>query len=523
MFSLIAVLVILGVAFGPKYLAGTKNPAEQVAVVEIQPKTFNHSVIEPGEVESSNNTEIRCEVQARNTSGVMIIEIVPNGTTVQPGDFLVRFDSSALENEKNLQLIACNNSKATLSQSKAAYDTAVITREEYIQGINKQEEQVIQSEVFVAEENLRRAEEYARYSERLAARGYVTGVQVEADRFAVDKAKKDLDAAQTKLRVLKDYTRQKMVKTLDANIESAEAKMAADENSYKLEQSKLQLIENQIAKCRVVSPVAGKAVYANVQGGRGQSEVLIQEGTMIRERQPVIRIPDLGKMQVMAKINEARIGYVSNGQRASVRLEAFPDVVLPGRVTRVDENPIPMSWMSAQVRQYSTYVQIDNPPEGMVRPGLTAKVEIHVDSLTDALVAPIATITDHSGEYYCLIKEGGKIVPKWVELGSSNETEVVIRSGLQAGDQNRRAAGRLYQRRNRVSTAAAGQILGRKIRTVHEGRADAIGKRGGQRRQTRSGDAGQRTAGQVRRRQKRQSGTDRNPRRSTRTLRPRRR
>lgn len=364
----------------------------------------------------------------------MIIEIVPNGTPVQPGDFLVQFDSSSLENEKTQQQVVCNNSQAMLAQSKAAYETAVITKQEYLEGTVKQEEQTIQSEVFVAEENLRRAQEYAGYSERLAARGYVTGVQVEADRFAVEKARKELETAQTKLRVLKDYTRAKMIKTLDANIESAFAKQQADENSYKLEQSKLALIEAQIKKCRVVSPVAGKVVYANQTGGRSSSEVIIQEGAMIRERQSVIRIPDMQNMQVTAKINETRVGYIREGMEATVRLDAFPDLEMRGRVTRVDDLPIPMSFFSAQVKQYNTYVHIDNPPEGLIRPGLTAKVEIHVENLEDAIAVPVVSVIEHLGEYYCFVKEGGKVVARWVAIGSSNDTSVVIREGLQAGD-----------------------------------------------------------------------------------------
>ncbi len=436
---LILAVAVIGIALAiwqyPTLFGKANDTQSKAPTIPVTKINFAHSVIEPGEIESSNNTEIRCEVQARNTSGVMIIEIVPNGTLVQPGDFLVQFDSSALENEKSQQQIICNNTQAMLAQSKAVYETAVITKQEYLEGTNKQEEQTIQSEVFVAEENLRRAQEYAGYSERLAARGYVTGVQVEADRFAVEKARKELETAQTKLRVLRDYTRAKMIKTLDANIESALAKHQADENSYKLEQTKLALIEAQIKKCRVVSPVAGKVVYANQTGGRSSNEVVIQEGVMIRERQSVIRIPDMQNMQVTAKINETRIGFIRDGMQATVRLDAFPDLEMKGKVTRVDDLPIPTSYFSAQVKQYNTYVHIDNPPEGMIRPGLTAKVEIHVENIEDAIAVPVVSVIEHKGEYYCFVKEQGKVVARWVAIGSSNDLNVVIREGLQPGDE----------------------------------------------------------------------------------------
>ncbi len=166
-------------------------------------------------------------------------------------------------------------------------------------------------------------------------------MQVEADRFAVEKSRKELETAQTKLKVLREYTKTKMLKTLDANIKIAESKMIADENTHKLDNTKLDLINSQIDKCTVRSPAKGKVVYANIVGSRGNNEVIIQEGTMIRERQPVIRIPDPNKMQVMAKINESRIGNVRAGMKAKVELDAYPDMELSGTVTRVDEYPLP--------------------------------------------------------------------------------------------------------------------------------------------------------------------------------------
>jgi HlyD family secretion protein len=436
---LMLALLVAGAVAAYYFYSGTQQPetvkisAEDV--IPIAPKLFQHSLNEPGDVESSNNTEIRCEIQSRNSSGTMILEIIPNGTTVKPGDFLVRFDSSALENERNQQLIMCNNSQAAMAQSKATYETAIITKQEYLEGTFKQEEQAIQSEVFVAEENLRRAQEYARYSERLAARGYVTGVQVEADKFAVEKARKELDTAETKLKVLREFTKAKMLKTLEANIESAEAKMKADENTNKLDQAKLALIQAQIDKCRVVSQVSGKVNYANVMGSRGGSgEIIIQDGALIRERQPVIRIPDLTKMQVMAKINETRIGYVRPGMKATVRFESFQDLALTGKVMRMDDQPIPTSMFGTQIKQYATYVEIDNPPEGLIRPGMTAKVQIHVDEVADALVVPIESVFQHKGEYYCLVQNGDNLEPTWVSVGAQSGQEVVIKDGLKAGD-----------------------------------------------------------------------------------------
>jgi multidrug resistance efflux pump len=413
---------------------GSGSQVEEDAVLHtVKRVMFEHSVVEPGEIESSRNIEIRCEIQSRNSTGTMILEIVPAGTIVKPGDVLIKFDGSALEAELITQQSITSSSEALVIQSQNAFDTAVIARKEYLEGMFRQEEQLIESEVFVAEENLRRAGEYARYSERLAARGFVTAQQLEADKFAVEKAKNDLNAAQTKLRVLREFTKEKTLKTLEATIATSEAKLAADKRTYQLDQDKLALIKRQLDACVVRAPSAGKVVYANETDRRGNQEVVIQEGAVIRERQPVIRLPDMTQMQVKAKINESRIGFVRTGMKATITLDAFSDLRLDGVVKQVDEFPLPPGWSSGNIKQYATYVEMVNPPPG-IRPGLTANVEIHVDQIPDAIAVPVHALHEHKGEYYCLVKNDDGIEAKWVDIGASNDKHVVIKTGLAVDD-----------------------------------------------------------------------------------------
>ena len=249
--SLVGSAAVVGLVALPMFRNGDSEARADAVLHTVERSLFEHSVVEPGEIESANNVEVRCEVQSRNSTGTVILEIVPAGTVVQPGDIVIKFDGSALENERTAQMIVSNNSEALLIGSQNAFDTAEIAKREYLEGTFTQEEQLIQSEVFVAEENLRRAEEYARYSEKLAARGFVTAEQLEADKFAVAKARKDLGTANTKLKVLQEFTKEKMVKTLDAAIETAKAKLQADKNTHQLDIDKLKLIEAQLEKCVV--------------------------------------------------------------------------------------------------------------------------------------------------------------------------------------------------------------------------------------------------------------------------------
>ena len=53
----------------------------------VKASEFKLEFIEPGEIESAENIEIKSEVRSRSSAGVSIIEIVPEGSTVKQGDF----------------------------------------------------------------------------------------------------------------------------------------------------------------------------------------------------------------------------------------------------------------------------------------------------------------------------------------------------------------------------------------------------------------------------------------------------
>ena len=145
---------------------------------------FSHIVLERGEIESSSNVEVRCEVRGRtSSSGTNILEIIPEGSWVEKGEFLVRLDDSLLQTQLIQQQIVCSNSQSAVIEAEASLDAAKLALKEYSEGTFK--EQVVQqeSEIFVARENKRRADEYLEYSKRLAKRGYIPEAQLEADAF----------------------------------------------------------------------------------------------------------------------------------------------------------------------------------------------------------------------------------------------------------------------------------------------------------------------------------------------------
>ena len=423
--ALLALLVGAGL-----YYAANNQTSDTIKpmLTSLERRVFDHIVLDQGEVESSANVEIRCEVRTRTGStgaSTSIIDVIAEGTVVKEGDWLITFDSSALEQEKSRQKIVVNTSEASMIQAKAVYDTAVIARDEYIEGAYNEQKKAIQNEIFVAEENLTRADLSLKSVERLAARGLVGLLQMESEQFRVDAARNELELAKKKLEVLENYTKPKMLTQLESDIRAADVTYKNAQDSYQEELNNLRDIEDQITKCKVVAPQAGQVVYANVQSSRSGSEFVVEAGVSVRERQVIIRLPDPSKMQVRAKISESRINLVRVGMPVTIRIDAFGEKSVQGEVTKVNRYAEPGNWWSSSNKEYVTLIAITDPPPE-TRVGLTAEVLIHVDRRENALQLPVQAVYERGGKTFCLVENGDQWETREIVIAATNDKMVAI-------------------------------------------------------------------------------------------------
>ncbi|MBT3567282.1 MAG: hypothetical protein HN494_00420, partial [Opitutae bacterium] len=137
-----AAKTLIGLASGGLVVVGwwlmTAGESEEVlpdALFEqVVRKEFRLEIVEPGEIESAHNVDVLCEVKSRNSAGVNILEIVPEGSQVKKGDFLVRLDDSALQKDLLTQRIDVHQAKASLVQAEADYEAAKLAMDEYLSG-----------------------------------------------------------------------------------------------------------------------------------------------------------------------------------------------------------------------------------------------------------------------------------------------------------------------------------------------------------------------------------------------------
>ncbi len=159
----------------------------------------------------------------------------------------------------------------------------------------------------------------------------------------------------------------------------------------------------------------------------------------------IMRIADLSKKQITAKVDETDIGSVKVGQKATFTVDAYTGKTFTATVSKISQTDVSNSWdtnssststssTSAAVIYYSVTLDVDDP-EGLLMPAMTARVEIETANKDNALAVPLSALkTDNSGSYVVLVHPDGSTENRYVETGIYSDDFVEITSGLAEGD-----------------------------------------------------------------------------------------
>lgn len=315
--------------------------------------------------------------------------------------------------------------------------------------------QVLQQidQIRLAMADLKLKEDTLGYSLRLASKSYITRNELDKDKLAYQSQVSKVTLAWNELDLLVNYdlfkTRIKLFQDVDnakLELERVQASNEAEKNKaqtdfeskrdeYNLAKERLDNYAKQIANAVILAPTPGLVIYARLERG-GRNNETVREGSQVRERQDLIVLPDTSRMQAVVKVQEAVVAQVRVGQRAHVSVEAQPDRIYTGRVTRIAQQADSGGgWMSSDRSVYTTVVEIDGEnSSGDLRSRMKAAVTIMVDELHDVLTVPMQAVRrDRAANFVWKLEAAGpRAVP--VEVGDHNAEHVVIKQGLVEGD-----------------------------------------------------------------------------------------
>ncbi len=237
-------------------------------------------------------------------------------------------------------------------------------------------------------------------SRELAVRNLVSREQLEADTAAARRAV--------------------------AAVESAEAQVSSA-------RAALNEAQTALGKAVVRAPIDGLVISREIEPGQTVAAAF---------QTPVLfkLVEDLRQMRLLLNVDEADIGSIREGQRATFRVDAYPRREFNAEILSVRFNPR----MVNNVVTYETLLSVDNP-DLLLRPGMTATAEIQVAEKDNVTLVPNRALrflppdqregpSDSPDRVWVL--QDGRAVRFPVQTGLTNtEFTEVLSPGLQAGDQ----------------------------------------------------------------------------------------
>jgi HlyD family secretion protein len=359
---------------------------------EVEKGQFEIAVTSAGELLAEKSIEIKGPEIAMGRDirffNIKITDLIPEGTVVKEGDYVGTLDRTDLNNN----LKDAQESLVTLQTNlnMKLLDTAVVLTDLRDQ---------IKNQVFAVEE----------------AKMTLHNSKFEPP-TTIREAEISLDKSQRVMEQLQRSYAQKL----------AQNKTDIINQTYWLNKGlkKVKDLEEVLAGFTIKAPASGMVIYKREWNGNKR-----KVGSMINPFDKVIAtLPDLTSMLSKTYVNEIDVSKMQKGQKVDITIDAFPKKKFHGLVTYVANIGEKLNNTNDKVFEVQIHIDGSDPA---LRPSMTTGNKIMVSTIKDALFIPIECVQAGTDSIpFVYTKKGIKQI---VVLGESNEKNVLIEKGLEAG------------------------------------------------------------------------------------------
>lgn len=202
---------------------------------------------------------------------------------------------------------------------------------------------------------------------------------------------------------------------------------------YQTAQTSLSGVQSNVDDTIIVSPMDGIVVGEPKSVG-----TMVAQG--VNNPTVIMIVADLSKKQIDAKVDETDIGRIKVGQKAEFTVDAYTGKTFTAVVSKISQTDVDNSWSttstssSTTVIYYSVTLDVEDP-ENLLKPAMTARVNIQTARKDAALMVPLAALkTNSNGQYVVRLRPDGIAEDVNVEVGLYSGDKVEIVSGLSEGD-----------------------------------------------------------------------------------------
>ena len=179
--------------------------------------------------------------------------------------------------------------------------------------------------------------------------------------------------------------------------------------------SSLRLAQRNLRDTVIRAPFAGYV-----------AERLVSQGQYLQPLTPVMRIVRLHPLKITAEVPEKFAPWIESGREIAVRVDAFPQQSFNGRVVRIAPA------VNLRSRAFAIEGEVPNP-DGKLKPGTFARVQITTDRVERAVTIPFAAVQSRYGTNRVFLVQNGQLAGREIVLGDRLGDRVEVSQGLEAG------------------------------------------------------------------------------------------
>ncbi|MCX6630569.1 MAG: HlyD family efflux transporter periplasmic adaptor subunit [Candidatus Solibacter sp.] len=186
-------------------------------------------------------------------------------------------------------------------------------------------------------------------------------------------------------------------------------------------------------RCSIRAPIDGMVVMQTTYRGGQMNQIKV--GDRLSPGQPFMRVVDPASMQLDATMNQAESELIRLSQRAIVHFDAFPDIVVKGRVQSVGALATGGGRRTSyNVRSIPVRLALETVDPRVI-PDLSASGDVAIAESAAGLIVPLETLSASGGKTIVYVKQGDAFVSREVEIAGTTYTHAALASGIQEGEE----------------------------------------------------------------------------------------
>ena len=228
------------------------------------------------------------------------------------------------------------------------------------------------------------------------------------------KAKAEYDFKETTRKRYEELVKEKVVSQQEYDTVEADANEA---------KARFDNADANMGYTRIIAPFAGSIARRFKYPGD-----LISTATHSDKEQPIFVLVNEARLRIVTNVPQIEIGKIQVGHDVDVHVDAHPDQIFRGTISRVD------ALLDDSTKTERVLVDMDNP-DNSLRAGMFATVSLHLEKRDDALTLPTEVVMGQGGTRNVYVVREGVMKKIPVTVGIQDEKSVEITSGLSLSDQ----------------------------------------------------------------------------------------